>query len=253
MRVIAHRGFACIAPENTVGAATGAVEAGADAIECDVLPTSDGTPVVFHDTHLGTGGGSRGLTDRTGAVAETGTDTVTDAVVSGSGERVPTLESFVAAVAPDVGLNVELKHHGEGAIETGSLTEAERTRRRRLWQPFVEAVMEVLERVENDLLVSSFSEAALAAVRERAPDTRLAPIAMEYEEARRMVRTLEATTIHPSLTGLLEADTEPGTSPLTVNVWTVSTWTEAREARGAGADGIIADYPGLTDWAVPSR
>jgi glycerophosphoryl diester phosphodiesterase len=50
--VIAHRGGAGLAPENTLSAFTRAWEIGADGIELDVLATADGEIVVHHDFHL---------------------------------------------------------------------------------------------------------------------------------------------------------------------------------------------------------
>lgn len=50
--LIAHRGFANVAPENTLTAFTSAYAAGAMHIEFDVQITSDGVPVVIHDSTL---------------------------------------------------------------------------------------------------------------------------------------------------------------------------------------------------------
>lgn len=47
--VIAHRGFARLAPENTIAAWSEAARLHADAAECDIHMTSDGVPVVIHD------------------------------------------------------------------------------------------------------------------------------------------------------------------------------------------------------------
>ena len=47
--ITAHRGFAEVAPENTMSAFEAALNAGADASEFDVHMTLDGTLVVFHD------------------------------------------------------------------------------------------------------------------------------------------------------------------------------------------------------------
>jgi glycerophosphoryl diester phosphodiesterase len=50
IRVIAHRGEHLHAPENTLAAFRGAVEAGADYFETDVRTTSDGKLVLMHDS-----------------------------------------------------------------------------------------------------------------------------------------------------------------------------------------------------------
>src|SRR5512138_48059 len=47
--LVAHRGGAALAPENTLTAFERAAALGADALEIDVRLTSDGTVVVFHD------------------------------------------------------------------------------------------------------------------------------------------------------------------------------------------------------------
>lgn len=51
--IIAHRGYSAVAPENTIAALEAALEAGATAVEVDVRTAIDGTPVLFHDVHLG--------------------------------------------------------------------------------------------------------------------------------------------------------------------------------------------------------
>ena len=50
--VVAHRGAATVAPENTMEAYRRAVEMGADAIELDVHLTADGQLAVIHDETL---------------------------------------------------------------------------------------------------------------------------------------------------------------------------------------------------------
>lgn len=47
--VIAHRGHATVAPENTITAIRAAADLGVNAIEIDVHLTKDGIPVVIHD------------------------------------------------------------------------------------------------------------------------------------------------------------------------------------------------------------
>lgn len=52
MFVIAHRGGALLAPENSAAAFRAAAETGADAVETDVRRTSDGALVCLHDADL---------------------------------------------------------------------------------------------------------------------------------------------------------------------------------------------------------
>lgn len=51
--VWAHRGFAKLVPENTLTAFSFAAANGCKFLECDVQISSDGVPVVIHDTTLG--------------------------------------------------------------------------------------------------------------------------------------------------------------------------------------------------------
>jgi glycerophosphoryl diester phosphodiesterase len=49
MKIIAHRGFSHKFPEATRAAYLGAIEVGADGLECDVRLTQDGVAICFHD------------------------------------------------------------------------------------------------------------------------------------------------------------------------------------------------------------
>ena len=63
LELIAHRGFKNSFPQNTMLALTSAMERGADSLECDVQITSDGVPVVFHDSTVDS------LTNGSGTIA----------------------------------------------------------------------------------------------------------------------------------------------------------------------------------------
>lgn len=241
METIAHRGFAGVAPENTVRAVERAVAAGADGVECDVRATGDGTPVVFHDDHLGAA--DRGVTDRTGAVHASSTAHVTGARVWGTTATVPTLAAVAAAVPADCTLHVELKRPGPGERRVGPLDDATRRARRDAWRPFVDRVRRVLRERAGPVVYSSFHEGALAAVRAADPDAAVAPLAADLDDAVRMATHLGATTVHPSVEGLASGGLP---AAYTVNAWTARTWRDARDAARAGADGLIADYPGLS-------
>jgi glycerophosphoryl diester phosphodiesterase len=109
-RVIAHRGGAANAPENTLAALRSAARLGVGWVEVDVALLGDGTAVLFHDDTVDR------CTDGHGRLAEC-TFADLEALDAGSwfakefaGERVPTLGVALAAAA-DLGLslNLELK------------------------------------------------------------------------------------------------------------------------------------------------
>ncbi|MFC6988120.1 glycerophosphodiester phosphodiesterase [Haloplanus sp. GCM10025708] len=239
----AHRGFAGIAPENTLAAARLASRLGADAIECDVVTTADGTPVVFHDSRLDDRGPSRGITDATGAVAERSTSTVTNTHVLGTRQLIPTLSAFVETVPEDVALNVELKQPGTTTGTSFSALDGEAKRDQ--WLSLAERVVDILGRRPNEVLVSSFSETALEAVRSLSPDARVAPLARDLDTVTTMATSIDTEIIHPAIEGLRSAANERPPSDYTVNAWTARTWQDAHDAVQFGVDGLIADYPNV--------
>lgn len=115
--LIAHRGGAGLAPENTLAAFVPAVrEWGADMVELDVHASADGHVVVIHDPTVDR------TTDGTGAVADMplaelrtfdagyrfSTDDGATFPFRGSGVRIPTLAEVFEAL-PDARFTVEVK------------------------------------------------------------------------------------------------------------------------------------------------
>lgn len=108
-RVIAHRGFSGIAPENTLIALRKAIEAGADMVEVDVGLTRDGQVVLLHDETL------ERTTDGKGLLSEATFDEVRS-LDAGSwfdsaytGEPVPTLGEALDLVRGRILINIEIK------------------------------------------------------------------------------------------------------------------------------------------------
>jgi glycerophosphoryl diester phosphodiesterase len=252
---IAHRGFAGVYPENTLAAVRGAAADGAEMVELDVVPTGDGDVVAFHDARLDGGGDSRGVTDGEGVVWERPTSAVTAARVLGTDERVPLLADVVGAVPDGVGLNVELKNPGTGAIRPfEALSAADRRVARERWTPFVDELCAVTDSSDVDVLFSSFCEGALAAVQSRDGDARLAALVghRDWEAGVEVARRYDVDAVHVPIE---QADNEAVTAVAddigaATNVWTVRDWRDAKRALQAGADGLIADYPGLARYAM---
>ncbi len=113
--VVAHRGSSGREPENTLRAFRAAIRDGADVLECDVRPTRDGEPVLFHDATL------ERLTGERGRIEELSLEGVRRLRVQigprprAGGERVPTLEELTRLAARRARLAVEIKIDGAGA------------------------------------------------------------------------------------------------------------------------------------------
>ena len=110
--VIAHRGAAGRAPENTLAAFAAAIEDGADLLEIDVQETIDGEVVVIHDSDfMKIAGDPRKVWDVTYEE--------TRAIDIGSwfspefgSERLPTLEEVLELARGKVRVDIELKYYG---------------------------------------------------------------------------------------------------------------------------------------------
>ncbi len=268
---ISHRGYAGVAPENTIAAALRAADHGDTAmIEIDVQPAACGTPVVIHDERLDATREGRPLTDAAGVVWETPLETIRGARVLGSEETVPTLAAFLSALPETIGANVELRNPGTPDLRFAeSLPSEERGDRRTVWEPFVDRTVEECDRFDGELLFSSFCEGALAALRDIAPEYAVATLVWDDLDAGfEIARRYDCEAIHPprnAIAGTGLATTTyadcSGTEPTidvvetaheegrTVNVWTVTTWHQFQQLAAAGVDGIVADYPGLAAGA----
>lgn len=226
--LVAHRGCAGHAPENTVRA----VEAAAphvDAVEIDVRPCGSGDLVVFHDATLDR------LTDAAGRVDETPLSELRALDVLASGEPIPTLSELLSAVAAlpaDLPVNVELKTEG-----------------------VAEAVVDACDAADVDVLYSSFHPAALRELRAADPEAPLAPLCgRDTEAALELASALDAAAIHPSTDAVAETNVVgvANAKGLAVNAWTAETAADARRLAAADVDGIIANRWDLLDSTAGS-
>lgn len=266
--VIAHRGFAGIAPENTIAAIKGAFAHPETAmVEIDVRPAADGTPVVFHHDRLEGRRNGRPITDGTGRLEETPLETITAAAVLESGQTVPTLADVLEVLPPTAALNIELKAPGttDGLRPESALEDAVRADRQAAWTPMVERLVADCAAFDGELLFSSFYEGAIAALADCAPAYAAAPVvAHALEDGLEIARRYDCAAIHPPKDAIADTGLAAGPDgPLSgrdrpvdivakahdagraVNVWTVETWDEFDQLAQAGVDGIIAEYPGL--------
>lgn len=108
-KIVAHRGYAAVALENTIASLEAAAEAGADMVEMDIQETKDGQFVVYHDKTLRRlAGDSRTVGEMT--LAELTEITLTDGHHT---EPLPSFEEYIdRAKELDIRLLVETKTYG---------------------------------------------------------------------------------------------------------------------------------------------
>jgi glycerophosphoryl diester phosphodiesterase len=155
--VIGHRGAAALAPENTVAGFRMARDAGAPWVEFDVRLAGGGRCVLLHDAAVDR------TTDGYGCAADMSVEALRK-LDAGSwfaprfaDERVPTFEEALDALGElGLGANIEIKTEPEAAAETGRAVARIAAAR---WPAHLPPP-----------LLSSFSETALAAARDAAPE-----------------------------------------------------------------------------------
>jgi glycerophosphoryl diester phosphodiesterase len=126
--VIAHRGAAAHAPENTMASVRRALDDGADMVEIDVQESADGVVVVFHDSDfMKTAGRPLKVWEAASADLER-LDVGSWFDPAFADERVPTLEQVLIEARGRAAVNIELKYYGrDRALEQRVVEIVERT------------------------------------------------------------------------------------------------------------------------------
>ncbi|WP_426177851.1 glycerophosphodiester phosphodiesterase [Massilia sp. TWR1-2-2] len=235
-KVLAHRGGGKLAPENTIAALRCGLAHGYRAVEFDVMLARDGVPVVLHDPYLGrTVAGSGNVFDYDAAELA--------AMDAGgwfgkkfAGEPVPLFADFVAfCKANGIWMNIEIKPAPGFEAETGAAV-ASATR-----------VMFAAEIAAGEValvpLLSSFSEAALAAAQEAAPDLARAvlfdAVPRNWEPRARALGAVAIHTNHKHLTASLAREIR--LAGFGLFCYTVNNRIRARELLLWGVDGFCTD------------
>lgn len=215
MRLIAHRGFASVHPENTLRAVTNAA-AIADEIEVDVRRCASGELVVVHDQTVDR------VADESGSVRAYARADLEDMDVLGTEEGIPTLAAVLRTVPDHVGINVELK-------ESGLATEA----------------LRLVASLHPHSIVSSFSPDILAACREADPLVPRAYIT-DGPGTNGVERATELGCEYLHLSADVCTDravSDAHRTGIQVNAWTIDTAERAASLETIGVDGVIADRP----------
>ena len=240
-QLVAHRGGAALAPENTIEAFASAVDRwGADMLELDVRLTRDGHVVVIHDATVDrTTDGSGPVSSMTLAelqeldAGHRFVDPSGAASFRNRGVRIPTLDEVLDA-CPGVWVNAEAK---EAAV-AGPLVEVIR-RRGEEHRILVAAEVEgrrTAARGYSGPWGASRSQVALFWLFHRVP-------ALRYVPPVDIFQLPERYRGFPVLTrGLIRA---AHACNIPVHVWTVNDQDTMRRLLSWGVDGIQSDRPDL--------
>lgn len=162
MKIIAHRGGAALAPENTLACFCKGIEAGADMIELDIHLTKDGEIVVCHDQTVDR------TTDGTGKIRDLTLQQirqlhVVDADGNLTDEHLPTMQEVFDLVG---------QARAEGS-SCGILIEIKRTRN--IYQGIEEKLLQQISDngARDWVIVQSFNDFALEKIHQLDPDIRL--------------------------------------------------------------------------------
>src|SRR3712207_4357995 len=152
--VIGHRGASGYAPENTMVSFERALALRADAIECDVHPTSDGKLVVIHDPTLDRTTSGQGFVSAHTSEQIRALDAGSWFDPSFADERVPLLDEVLDWARGRTKVVIEIK---QGPI---------------FYPNVVELLIDVLDRTQmrGVVLVISFDHYSVQRLKQRAPD-----------------------------------------------------------------------------------
>jgi len=230
--VTAHRGFSGEAPENTLAAFRGAIDAGCDMIELDVHLTRDNEVVVIHDDTLERTTSGRGAVAGKTFAELRGLDAGFWFDPRFSGERIPVLAEVLALARNRIFVNIELKKGKNLPYTMEELAD---------W-----TLREVeMAGMADQVLFSSFDTAAVERIRVRNP---FLPVALIVDKPWMKPEEAGGGKIYPVLncrtTALNEENIRRAhAGGIRVHVWTVNTQEAMARFIALGIDGIITNHP----------
>jgi len=234
--LIAHRGCAALAPENTLAAMTLTHALGMDWVEIDVTLLGDGTAVIFHDNTLDR------LTHQTGLLADLSQKDLSDIDIGSHfssdymQERMPTLAQMLTHLnALGLGLNLEIKSYPN--YSANEIVQAVIPELLAHWQDF------------DRLIISSFDTEILKAVHNEQPEWQLGQLWEGLpEDWLQTVNEINAVSVHLYHAPLTKEQAQSiKAQGLDLYVYTVNRGDLAKSLYEMDVDGLFTDNPHLID------
>jgi glycerophosphoryl diester phosphodiesterase len=238
--VVAHRGGAALAPENTLGAFANAMQLGVDMVECDVHLSKDGRVIVMHDAEVSRTTDGRGYISDL-ALAELKTLNAAAKFSGGyAAQTVPTLDELLDLVKGKTPIQIEIKVNAKGQRYAGI-------------EPRVVELVRARGML-NDVIVISFDFPTLKEIKQIEPRIKTgALVRADWFSARgnnveQIVKdAIDATgadyfmpTYAPVTEALVQAVHARG---LKIGVWTVNNASDMTRLAAWGVDAITTDRP----------
>ena len=239
-RILAHRGLATDAPENTLLAFLSALAIGVTHLETDVHASADGVAVISHDADIVRTTGLAGRVDELDFAQLRTVDL-------GQGQTYPSLEEALLAF-PEARFNIDLK---SDAVVV----------------PAVEAILRA--QAVGRVLVTSFDNGRRMRAVRALPGVATSASALPFAGAllavklglvpiaRRLLRDVHAVQVPERLRGVQVIT--PRTvrllkrTDVEVHVWTVNDPDDMRRLLDLGIDGLVTDRADLAVAVVKAR
>ncbi len=232
--VIAHRGAAGGAPENTLASVALALERGADIVEIDVQETADGRVVVIHDSDLMKVGGDPLKVWEATFEEIRAVDVGSWFGPEFTGQRVPTLEEVLETCRGKSMVDIELKYYGHD-------------------QMLEQRVSDIVERtgMGDQVIAMSLKGDAVGKMKGIRPDWE---VGLLTAKAVGDLTTAEADFLAVQAamanSAFIHRAHEAGKD---VYVWTVNDRLNMSRMMSRGVDGVITDYPALARQVLADR
>jgi glycerophosphoryl diester phosphodiesterase len=225
-QVMAHRGAAADAPENTIAAIRKAIDSGAQWVEIDVQESADGHVVVIHDSDLKRVGGSP-LTVAGSTLEQLRQVDIGSWFGPGfADQRIATLEEVLELCKDRIGVNIELKYYGQQV-------------------KLEERVAEVVERtgMTDQVVFMSLSYDGIQALHRLRPEWKIGLLSsVAVGNLANLDLDFLALNGRAASRNLIRAAHKQGKQ---VFVWTVDDAIAMASMTGRGADALITNEPAL--------